>query len=129
MVWRAANGLLLLAFLFSGVVQYNDPYRFMWMAVYGLAALACLQELFWPDGPLVLPAVVGAIALVWAVTLLPGVIGTVRLAELFGELEMKDERVEVAREAAGLLIAAVWMQAIVVRRLLAQRRAERVTEP
>ena len=127
-IWRGLNLLMLLMFVFSAVVQYNDPDPWIWMAIYALAALACLQELLWNDNPLLVPAVVAAIALVWAISLLPGVIGEVRISELFAEFEMKgDLMVEVAREAGGLLIVAVWMQAIVIRRLLQQRRAASTT--
>lgn len=123
-IWKGLNLLILLMFLFSIAVQYNDPDPWLWMAIYALAGLACLQELLWKDNPLLVPAVVGAIALVWAIGLLPGVLGKVRISELFAEFEMKgDLMIEVAREAGGLLIIAVWMQAIVIRRLLQQRRA------
>ena len=123
-IWKGLNLLMLLMFVFSVVVQYNDPDPWLWMAIYALAALACLQELLWNDNHLVVPAAVGAIALVWAISLLPRVIGKVRVSELFAQFEMKgDLMVEVAREAGGLLIVAVWMQAIVIRRILQQRRA------
>ena len=123
-IWKGLNLLMLLMFVFSVVVQYNDPDPWLWMAIYALAALACLQELLWNDNHLVVPAAVGAIALVWAISLLPRVIGKVRIRELFAQFEMKgDLMVEVAREAGGLLIVAVWMQAIVIRRILQQRRA------
>ncbi|MEX2283748.1 MAG: transmembrane 220 family protein [Gemmatimonadota bacterium] len=123
-IWRAANLLMLLLFLFSVVVQYNDPDPLLWVAIYALAALACLQELVWRDQPLILPAVVGAITLIWAISLLPGVVGKVRIADLFAEFEMKgDLAIEVAREAGGLLIVAVWMQAIVIKRMLDRRHS------
>jgi hypothetical protein len=123
-IWKGLNLLMLLMFVFSVVVQYNDPDPLIWMAIYALAALACLQELLWKDNSLVVPAVLGAIALIWAISLLPGVFGKVRIGELFAQFEMKgDLMVEVAREAGGLLIIAVWMQAIVIRRLLLRRRA------
>ena len=123
-IWKGLNLLMLLMFVFSVVVQYNDPDPWIWMAIYALAALACLQELLWKDNPLVVPAAVGAIALVWAISLLPRVLGKVRVSELFAQFEMKgDLMVEVAREAGGLLIIAVWMQAILIRRLLQQRSA------
>jgi hypothetical protein len=126
-IWKGLNLLMLLLFVFSVVVQYNDPDPLIWMAIYALAALACLQELLWADNPLLVPAAVGAIALIWAIGLLPGVIGKVRISELFAEFEMKgDLMVEVAREAGGLLIIAVWMQAIVIRRLMQQRAAAKV---
>ena len=37
-VWTLANGIMLLMFLFSTVVQLNDPDPLTWMAVYAAAA-------------------------------------------------------------------------------------------
>jgi hypothetical protein len=101
------------AFLFSVAVQYNDPDPLRWMAIYGAAAAACILTLkgrgWWP-----LPAAIGVIALVWALGYAPQVIGKVRFGELFEAFEMKDERVEVAREMGGLLIIAFWMAVLMV---------------
>jgi hypothetical protein len=46
--------------------------------------------------------------------LVPAVIGKVAFGELFEAFEMKDERVEVAREFGGLLIIAFWMGVLVL---------------
>ena len=120
-LWRAANWLMLLMFVFSVVVQYNDPDPVKWIAIYGLAAIACFLEIR-GRGSLGLPGVLGAVTLVWGVVLLRGVIGRVRIGDLFEEWEMQNMAVEVAREAGGLLIVAVWMQVIAIRHLLLRRR-------
>src|SRR5881394_3109931 len=107
-LWKVLNYLMTAAFLFSVAVQYNDPDPVRWMAIYGAAAVVCVLAIMgrerWP-----LPAAIGLIALIWALTLAPDVIGKVRFGELFEAFEMKDERVEVAREMGGLLIVAFWM--------------------
>lgn len=117
--WKAVNGVMLLAFLASVAVQYNDPDPIRWVAIYGAAALACARVLTGRSGWL-LPAAVGAAALVWAVSLTPGVLGHVGFGELFQAFEMKDVRVEVGREFGGLMIVVVWMGV-----LLLLGRAER----
>jgi hypothetical protein len=113
LVWITLNCLMAALFVFSVVVQYNDPDPLRWMAVYGAAALACVLAIFgrgyWP-----LVAALGLVALVWALTLAPAVVGKVRFGELFESFEMKDERVEVAREMGGLLIVAFWMAVLTV---------------
>ena len=95
-------------FLFAAAVQYNDPDPLRWMAIYGLAALACVLSLA-RRLPRLVPALVGVGALAWAGTLAPGVIGRVSVEELFQSYSMLSETVEEAREMGGLLIVAVWM--------------------
>lgn len=106
------------AFLLSVVVQYNDPDAPIWMALYGAAALATLWAARKPGSyPWWWPALVGGVALVWALVLLPQVLGKVQPAELFASWEMKDTRVEVGRECGGLLIVAAWMAITAAARL------------
>jgi len=95
-------------FLFAGAVQYNDPDPLRWMAIYGLAALACLLSLA-GRLPRLVPVAVGLGALAWAGILAPGVVGRVSVTELFQSYAMMSETVEEAREMGGLLIVAVWM--------------------
>ena len=113
MVFKVVNWAMLAAFIFSVVVQYNDPDPVRWMLIYGLAALACILEL---RGrlKLYLPAAVGAIAFGWAVSLAPHVIGKTTFGEMFQSFEMINTVVEEAREMGGLLIAAGWMAVLVV---------------
>jgi len=113
---KLLNYLMTVCFLFSVVVQYNDPDPVRWMLIYGLACAACvlaiLNRLNW-----IFPAAIGLVALAWAMTLAPNVIGKVAFRELFEAFEMKDERVEVAREFGGLLIVTFWMAALVLQSL------------
>src|SRR5262249_42250242 len=113
---KALNYVMAACFLFSVVVQYNDPDPIVWMLIYGLAGLACALaiagRLNW-----IFPAAIGVAALAWALTLAPNVIGKVAFGELFEAFEMKDERVEVAREFGGLLIVAFWMAALTAQSL------------
>lgn len=109
--WTAANALMLLAFLFSVVVQYNDPDPIRWMAIYGAAAAVCGFELRRRTRSLY-PSLVALIALVWAATIAPRVIGKVPFADMFASFEMKNAGVEESREMYGLLIVVGWMVAV-----------------
>jgi hypothetical protein len=95
-------------FLVAAALQYNDPDPLRWVAVYGLAALACLLALA-GRLPRPAPALVGVAALAWAAVIAPGVVGRVSLGDLFESYAMKSEPVEEAREMGGLLIVAAWM--------------------
>lgn len=98
------------AFALSVVVQYNDPDPLQWMGIYGAAAVVAIWAASRPRRyPWWAPAAVGALAAVWAVRLLPDVLGRVRIPELFASWEMKNATVEEARESGGLLIVALWM--------------------
>jgi len=106
--WNALNGVMLLAFLFSVSVQYNDPDPIRWMAIYGAAAAVCAVELR-RRTRLAYPAIVGIVALGWAASIAPRVLGVVRFGGMFTEFEMKNAGVEESREMYGLLIVALWM--------------------
>ena len=95
-------------FLIAAALQYNDPDPLRWMAIYGLAALACLLALA-GRLPRLAPALIGLATLAWAATLAPGVVGRVSIGELFESYAMKSEPVEEAREMGGLLVVTAWM--------------------
>lgn len=118
---KILNWLMTAMFVFSVVVQYNDPDPARWMAIYGAAALACVlfikAKAHWQ-----LPAAIGLISLAWALSYASQVIGKVRFGELFEAFEMKDARVEVGREMGGLLIVAVWMAVLTVAALRNRNR-------
>ena len=114
------NYVMTACFVFSVVVQFNDPDPLRWMAIYGAAATACVFALR-RRGAWRLPAAIGTVASVWAATIAPRVLGQVAFGELFEAFEMKDLRVEEARECGGLLIVAVWM-AVLVGSALYRRR-------
>jgi hypothetical protein len=119
------NALLLAMFVFSLIVQYNDPDPWLWMSVYGVAAGACLLA-FRRPAHWQIPGVLALTSGLWAATIAPRVLGRVAFGELFEAWEMKDLRVEEAREMGGLLIVAVWMSVLFYRayaRRLTQRKA------
>ena len=105
---KIANYVMAAAFLLSVLVQYNDPDPVRWMAMYGAAMIACilflLDKKYW-----YIFAGIGFVALLWALDWAPGVIGKTQFSELFAAWEMKNERVEEAREFGGLMIVVVWM--------------------
>jgi hypothetical protein len=105
---KVATGLMGILFLFAVAVQYNDPDPLRWMAIYGLAALACGLSLA-NRLRRVMPALIGVGALAWAGTLAPGAVGRASLGELFQSYAMVSETVEEAREMGGLLIVVAWM--------------------
>ena len=112
--WRAADAVMLLLFTFGAAVQLNDPDPVRWIAVYALAAAACLlsllRRLHWT-----LPAILGVGTLVWAATLAPHVIGRVPFGDMFGAFEMRNVGIEKSREMYGLLIIAAWMTVLGLR--------------
>jgi hypothetical protein len=117
---RILTGLALVLFLFAVAVQYNDPDPIRWMAIYGLAALACGLALV-GRLPRSAPVLIGLAALAWGATIMPGVVGRVSLGDLFESYAMKSEPVEEAREMGGLLIVVAWMAVLA----LAGRRSAR----
>ena len=110
---KMANLVMLVAFVFGVIVQYNDPDPARWMAIYAAAALACglyaAGQKRW-----IVPAIVLVIAGIWAATLAPAALSRVGFGELFEAFEMKDERVEIGREFGGLAIIAAWMLVLTI---------------
>ena len=110
MVFRVLNGLRAALFALSVAVQYNDPDPVRWMAIYGAACVVTLLVAIRGRAPLAASVAVGFIALVWCVYW-----ASTSRAELatyghmFDAWEMKNEPIEEAREASGLLIVSVWM--------------------
>ena len=100
-------------FLFGAAVQYNDPDPLRWIAIYTAAGAVCglaaMQRLHWW-----LAAAVGAVALVWAVTLAPRAFPNVRLLEMFSAWEMANQRIEEGREMYGLLLIALYLSVLAI---------------
>lgn len=111
-VFVAVNTVMLLAFVGSTVVQWNDPDPVRWMLLYGSAALACALHLFGVL-PWRLAAAVGVVALVWSAIWAPGVITNAPIGQLFTTYQMMGLEIEEARELLGLLIVAGWMAVLV----------------
>ena len=112
-MFRLLHGVMAALFFFGGAVQYNDPDPLVWMAIYVAAGTTCvlavIRRLRWW-----FPAVIGAIALVWAATFMPAVLPNVRIPQLFAAWEMADIRVEEGREMYGLLIIFLYMTVVAV---------------
>jgi hypothetical protein len=107
-----ANVVMFFVFVAFAAVQYNDPDPYLWMPMYGAAAVACL--LAWRSKPVrVLAALVALVALVWAGFLAPDVIGKVSFSEMFSSFRMISKVVEEEREMFGLLIVAGWMGVLI----------------
>ena len=105
--WTLANGIMLLLFLFSAAVQVNDPDPLVWMAIYVAAAVVCGLEIR-RRTPAWAPLALALVAILWAGTLHARA-HDVPVSALFAEWEMRDLRVEEAREMYGLTIVGVWM--------------------
>ena len=110
-LWTVANAVMLLAFAFSVVVQFNDPDPFLWAAIYAAAALVCAFELRRRIHPLV-PACIAAVAVIWAMTIAPRVLGHVPFTAMFAEFEMANRAIEESREMYGLALIAIWMAVV-----------------
>jgi transmembrane protein TMEM220 len=111
-VWIGANIFMLLLFVLSVAVQYNDPDPVRWMTIYGLAAVVCGLTLAGHAPPWWLTVPVGVVALAWAATIAPRVLGKVPFLEMFSAWEMKNIGIEELREMYGLVIVAGWMAVV-----------------
>jgi len=93
-------------FVVSAAVQWNDPDPAYWIAIYGVAALLAARA---AQGQLPLAPNAAAFAVLAALALraLPDLLGG--REEAFADWKMQDERDELAREAGGLLVCALWL--------------------
>jgi len=112
MIFRIVSGLMALLLAFAAYVNFNDPDPVRWVAIYGVACAASIVAVVTGTVPLVAPALIGAVALVWGLALATRVPSFDVYTHMFDEWEMKNETVEEARETCGLLIVAVWMAAV-----------------
>jgi hypothetical protein len=124
-LWTVANAVMLLAFVFSAIVQFNDPDPLLWAAIYAAAALVCLLELRRRTHP-VIPATMAVVALAWGATIAPRVVGKVRFSAMFAEFEMANTGIEESREMYGLVFIALWMVAVAIAAWRRQSRPEAV---
>lgn len=110
---RYANVVMVVVFLLSVAVQYNDPDGIWWMALYGAAAGLSVAFVFgrlrWHFA-----AGLAVISAVWALMLYPEFAGRVTPQELVDTFTMKTAVVEYAREAGGLGIVCAWMAVLAV---------------
>jgi hypothetical protein len=111
---RIANGLFAALFLLSVVVQYNDPDPIRWMAIYGAALAMCLLR---GRVPWWAPVIVAVVAVLWGLTLAPGVFSEAQLADLVRTMK-HENHAEEARELGGLCLVALWTTVLAAERRL-----------
>jgi hypothetical protein len=103
--FRVAAGAMTAVFVVSAAVQWNDPDPGYWIAIYGVSAILAARA---AQGQL--PLVTNALALsafaLLAARALPDLLAAREAA--FTHWHMLAPRDEVAREAGGLLICALW---------------------
>lgn len=122
-IFMFANLGMLVLLAAAAALQYNDPDPLQWVAIYGLAAIACgLCAASRP--PWAFSASVGAAALVWAASFAPRVLGAASPGDLVQSMKADTPQIEESREALGLLIVAGWMAALTVRARRARRAAD-----
>ncbi len=100
--FRFFGGVFVILFLISAVLQYNDPDPFLWIAIYGIAALVAMGFVF--------------NKISYKVPLIIGLLGVLGFFYVFpekfegfaiGQGDIKN--IEEGREAFGLLIIALIM--------------------
>ena len=103
--FRAAAAAMCALFVLSLAVQYNDPDPYLWMPIYGLAAVLAGMG---AAGRLPLRANVAALLLYLALFTLwaPSLLGARR--EAFESWHMQAPEDEEPREAGGLALCALW---------------------
>jgi hypothetical protein len=114
--FRVLNGVMAALFALAVAVQYNDPDPVRWMAIYLAACLVTLMAAIRGSAPRAASVTVGLIALAWCIywgSTSRASLGT--YAHMFDAWEMKNEPIEEAREASGLLIVSVWMAVVALR--------------
>ena len=116
-----ANLTVAVLFLISAATQYNDPDPLPWILIYGAAGTACLVR---RPGPVawMLPAIVGAVALIWAVVLAPDALPGLNVGDLMARMEDKTPAIELGREFLGLLLVTGWMAFLVTWGLRSRNR-------
>ena len=105
---RIVNGLMGLAFIASLLLQLNDPDPWFWAAAYGIAATTCVAwEREW-IAPIIHNALIAmsTSVAIWLVIQVPS---DVSIESMTSTWTMKNPGVEVAREAAGSTIIAMWV--------------------
>jgi len=124
MVFRTFSGLMAALFAMAVAVQYNDPDPLRWIAIYGGALTVSILVAARGRVPLLLPAAVGSIALVWGLLVASGNGATAGVYQhMFDAWEMKNTTIEEAREASGLLIVSVWMLIVCIKTWSSASRA------
>lgn len=103
-----------MAFFYCMYLQFNDEDPIRWCLMYGITGLVCILYL---TGrlPRTIPATVGAIALVWALSKIPALWGQdLPMNQVFGTMQMISPAIKECREVLGLSIVVLWMAILTV---------------
>lgn len=102
------DAVMVLLFLWSVALQYNDPDPVQWMVLYGAAAVT--SGVWAVRGvPRALPGIVGGAALLWATWIFTHMHLGVPLSTALTDWGMHSEGSEESREIGGLLIVTAYM--------------------
>jgi hypothetical protein len=124
-VSRVVHSAGAVLFLFSAVVQWNDPDPLPWMAIYGAASILCVAAAM-GLGRLRWPATIAGLAMVWAIVIFTGLADLTAFTRMFTTYEMMSADQEEAREILGLAIVILWMLGLVAEQLAAARARSRL---
>lgn len=105
MLARSFSALMTLLALVSAYLQLNDPDPERWFAIYfACAVVALLGALGRPSRWL--SVAVGGVASIWALAIVPELLGGWSPKQLTATMSAEHPEVEFGRECAGLLIVA-----------------------
>ena len=107
MIFNVLNGVFLVAYLLSALLQYNDPDPVAWVVIYTAATWMCIEQ-YRKNHSRWLPILLLFICLLWMGALAPSIVGQVTWQEIFESITMKTSAVEEAREIGGLSLIALW---------------------
>ncbi len=104
---RWLNVMMTVVFVLCIAVQYNDPDALLWILIYAFAVVVTAMA---AADRYTIFAVIGFAGFVAGFLYLsPGFLEVDNPMDLFTDIRMDSKGVEVAREAGGLLITALWM--------------------
>lgn len=104
---RWLNVIMTVMFALCVAVQYNDPDALLWMLIYAYAVVVTAMAV---ANRYTFLAVIGFVGLFAGFAYLsPGLLEIDNPTELVTDIRMDSPGVEVAREAAGLLISSLWL--------------------
>ena len=108
LIFRFISVVMIILFIISSIVQYNDPDPWLWIVAYLVAAAITVPPILRKDTAL--PIVASLVYLAW---------GAVLFRDYFGMEERTPFLVtEIAREGGGLFFTLAWMTVLSIRWLL-----------
>ncbi len=108
---------MIVFFLMSIVVQFNDPDGYIWMLVYGAVLLTTCLIIFYK--PVKINWLLGCLVLLYAIGIYFWSDGFSNTSlDAFMSVGMKNETQEIVRELWGLVICFVWSIVLTINRIL-----------